>query len=248
MSIQPSKPVPPPHGGQVCLPASELATLYPDWEENPASPWRVLKITAEFVQGFDFLKKVGLAATFFGSARFGFKDSIYQEATKLAHQLSKAGFAIITGGGPGIMEAANKGAHEAGGASIGLNIQLPREQRINRYVKESRAFEYFFSRKVMLSFASEVYIYFPGGFGTVDEFYEIITLIQTKKIKPIPVILVNKEFWTPLVEWMKKKMFEENHAIRKQDMDIYHLVDNADDALVAIKQLTKKMKERPEKS
>lgn len=223
----------------ICLPAHELAEFMDEYH-NDVSPWRIFKIMAEFVEGFEFLKKYKLAATIFGSARMGFDHDIYKEATRLAHKLSKKGFAIITGGGPGIMEAANKGAYEAGGTSAGINIQLPKEQRTNGYVKESAAFHYFFTRKVMLSFASEVYIYFPGGFGTLDEFFEIITLVQTKKVKSIPVVLVNREYWTPLLAWIERDVFKKNHAIDKEDMKIYHLVDTADEAYDLILTLMKK--------
>jgi uncharacterized protein (TIGR00730 family) len=203
--------------------------------------WRIFKIMAEFVSGFEFIGKYKKAVTFFGSARSGFGDKVYQEVTKLAHDLSKDGFAVISGGGPGVMEAANRGAYEAGGKSVGINIKLVNgvgTERRNKYVKEAESFEYFFIRKTMLSFASQVYIFFPGGFGTLDELFEIITLIQTKKIKPIPVILVNKEYWLPLLDWIDKTIYRDNKAIDKDDIDIYHLVDNADEAFKIIKKLT----------
>ncbi|MBU1164389.1 TIGR00730 family Rossman fold protein [Patescibacteria group bacterium] len=204
--------------------------------------WRIFKIMGEFVTGFEFLQQYGLAATFFGTARCRKETKIYKEATKLAKELAKMGFAIITGGGPGIMEAANKGAVEAKGDSVGLNIQLPNEQRINPYVKESRAFHYFFTRKVMLSYASEVYIFFPGGFGTLDELYEILTLIQTRKICKIPVILVDKDFWQPLVEWMYGRLYRQDKAIDKEDLNLFKVVDNADEALKLIKKVIKSKK------
>lgn len=133
------------------------------------------------------------------------------------------------------MEAANRGAYEAGGKSVGINIQLPLEQRINPYVKESIAFNYFFVRKLMLSYASEVYIFFPGGFGTLDEFFEMITLIQTKKSHPVPVILVDKKYWQPLLKWIDKVVYSKYNAIDKQDMDIYYLADDADEAFSLVK-------------
>ena len=204
--------------------------------------WRIFKIMGEFVNGFEFLRRYGVAVTFFGTARCVTRDKIYKEAEKLAHQLSKMGFAVITGGGPGIMEAANKGAHKAGGKSVGLNIQLPFEQRINKWVKESRAFHYFFTRKVMLAYASEVYIFFPGGYGTLDELYEILTLIQTKKISKIPVILVNKEYWDPLTGWMEKELYKKYKSIDKEDLELFCLVDDAQEALVLIKKLIKEGK------
>jgi len=162
---------------------------------------------------------------------------MYQEACKLGSLLAKAGFAIITGGGPGIMEAANKGALEAGGRSAGINIQLINKQSTNKYVKESVAFSYFFIRKVMLAFASEVYIFFPGGFGTLDELFELTTLIQTKKIRPIPIILVDKEYWIPLLTWIEQELYRKRGAIAKEDMKIHCLVDNAQEAFDYIEQI-----------
>lgn len=203
------------------------------------SSWRIFKIMGEFVSGFEFLKQYDLAVTFFGTARCTSNSKIYKETVKLAKGLSKMGFAIITGGGPGIMEAANKGAFLVKGNSIGLNIQLPFEQRINRYVKESRAFHYFFTRKVMLAYASELYIFSPGGYGTLDELFEILTLIQTKKICKIPVILVGKEYWTPLLDWVNDTLYKKNKAIDKADMELYHLVDDAEEAIELVKDLIK---------
>ena len=208
-------------------------------EEGEVSPWRIFKIITEFVKGFEFLKKLDKAATIFGTARCRPTDPLYHEAHALAYQLAKAKFAVITGGGPGVMEAVNKGAKDAHGKSIGINIQLPHEQRTNPYVTQSESFNYFFTRKVMLSFASEVYIFFPGGFGTLDEFYEIVTLVQTQKITPIPVVLVGKEFWSPLLKWMEEAMYKKNKAISKKDMTTYHLVDSADEAFRLIKRLVK---------
>jgi hypothetical protein len=193
-------------------------------------PWRVFKIMSEFVEGFEVIQKYALAATFFGSTRASFDSSIYQAATELAGKLAKRGFAVITGGSAGIMEAANKGAYEAGGASIGLNIRLETSQPMNRYVTEQITFDHFFVRKVMLTFASEVYIYFPGGFGTLDEFFEIVTLVQTAKIKPLPVVLYGKEYWTPFVASFRERLFEKYHAIDERDMDLFKVVDTVDEA------------------
>ena len=217
-------------------PDHRIAKVIEDKDEKISS-WRVFKIMGEFVSGYDFLNNYDLAVSIFGSARRGFKDEIYKEAQTLGYKLAKLGFAVITGGGPGIMEAANRGAHKAGGRSVGINIQLPAEQQVNPYVRETIGFNYFFVRKLMLSFASEVYIFFPGGFGTLDELFELLTLIQTGKSKRIPIILVNREFWTPLLSWIKNQVLKKNNAISKEDTEIYSLVDTADEAFLLIKKL-----------
>lgn len=221
--------------GEICLPISRVEEMLKAHADE-VSPWRIFKIMAEFVTGFEFLSRYGKAISFFGTARCKPEDEIYKEATKLAHLLANEGFAIITGGGPGIMEAANKGAKEAGGKSLGLNIQLPHEQRINAYVTESTSFHYFFTRKVMLAFSSQIYVYFPGGFGTLDEFFEVVTLVQTKKVSPVPIILVNKEYWEPLLAWVESTLLEKHQAIAGSDMNIYHLVDSAEEAFTYIKE------------
>ncbi len=198
--------------------------------DDAIQSWRIFRIMSEFVNGFEILRKYGTAATFFGSARCGAGDYVYKDAENLAAKLAKSGFAIITGGGPGVMEAANVGAFKVGGKSVGLNIKLPMEQKLNPYVTESESFHFFFSRKVMLSFASEVYVYFPGGFGTMDELFEIMTLIQTKKITKIPVVLYDKRYWSPLLEFFKKSMLKEYKTINKEDLEIFHVVDSVDEA------------------
>lgn len=204
-------------------------------EDNPIDSWRIFKIMSEFVEGFEMIRKYEKAATFFGSARSGLDDKRYKEATELAGRLSKDGFTVITGGGSGIMEAANRGAFQAGGRSVGLNIELPTEQKLNPNVHESMPFHYFFTRKVMLSFASDVYIYFPGGFGTLDEFFELLTLVQTKKIKRIPIILYGKDFWSPLIEWFESNLVGKFKTIDKKDLDLFYLVDTVDEAYEEIK-------------
>lgn len=221
---------------QICFTGpriEEVLQLVPEGIERE----RMNKIVEEFQRGFHFLRDFELAASFFGSSRAKAEDQDYKEAVKLASLLAKDCFAIITGGGPGIMEAANKGALEGGGRSAGINIQLPDEQQTNRYVKESVAFYYFFIRKVMLAFASEVYIFFPGGFGTLDEMFELVTLVQTKKIKPIPIILIDKAYWTPLLAWIENELYATRGAIGKQDMTIYHLVDDAEEAFALISRM-----------
>jgi uncharacterized protein (TIGR00730 family) len=192
--------------------------------------WRIFRIMAELVAGFELLRKHGLAATFYGSARCGAGEEVYKQAEELAARLAKGGFTIITGGGPGVMEAANVGAFKVGGKSIGLNIELPMEQRLNPYVTETEKFHFFFTRKVMLAFASEVYIYFPGGFGTLDELFEMVTLIQTKKISKIPVVLYGKKFWAPLLEWIDQSLAKKYGTISRDDIDLLHVVDSVDEA------------------
>lgn len=224
--------------GQICLPAATLGKLMNLPPERVGS-MRLTRITQELANGFHFLKQYGKSATFFGSARCVAGDKHYEEAKKLASMLSEDDFAIITGGGPGIMEAANKGATEAGGQSAGINIQLDHTQNVNPYVKKSISFHYFFARKVMLAFASEVYVFFAGGFGTLDEFFEMVTLVQTRKIDPIPIILVGKEYWNPLLKWIKQDVYEKRENIDKEDMKIYRLVKDAKEARKVIKKLVK---------
>lgn len=211
-----------------CRVVNEL--LDPRGNDGAIQSWRVFRIMSEFVQGFELLRNYGLAATFWGSARIQPTEPYYKAAEELAAKLAKKGFTIISGGGPGIMEASNVGAFKVGGNSIGLNIQLPFEQKLNPYTTESLNFDFFFSRKVMLTFASEVYVYFPGGFGTLDEFFEIITLIQTKKIEKVPIVLYGKDFWEPLIAFFEKSLLKKHKTISKEDLDLFHLVDSVEDA------------------
>ncbi len=199
-------------------------------EDDAVQSWRVFRIMSEFVDGFDTLRKYSTAATFFGSARLRPGEPMYKNAERLAALLARDGYAIITGGGPGIMEAANVGAFKVGGKSVGLNIQLPTEQKLNPYVTESKQFHYFFSRKVMLSFASEVYVYFPGGFGTLDELFEIVTLVQTGKISRIPIVLYGKDFWTPLLSYIKEVCIKKYETVSPEDLDMLKLVDSVEEA------------------
>jgi len=211
---------------QNCRVMSDLLEVNGDAVES----WRVFRIMSEFVAGFELLRRHGLAVSVFGSARTKVGDPYYKAAEELGAKLAKKGFAVITGGGPGIMEAANVGAFKVGGKSIGLNIKLPMEQKLNPYVTETETFEFFFSRKVMLAFASEVYVYFPGGFGTMDELFELMTLIQTKKIEPIPIVLYGKEFWDPLVGFFKNELLKKHKTISKEDLDLFMVVDSVDEA------------------
>lgn len=207
-----------------------------------ATPWKVFTIMSEFVNGFEFLRHHKKAVTIFGSARSGFPEAIYRDARVLSHRLAKDGFAVITGGGPGIMEAANRGAYDAGGTSVGLNIKLKHTQHINHYVTESEDFTYFFARKTMLSLASQICIFFPGGYGTLDELFDILTLIQTEKIPRIPVILVNKSFWAPLLLWIHEYLYRKNRAVERKDMDLYYTADDADEAYRLIRRLIREKK------
>ncbi len=203
---------------------------------------RLIKIMNEFVNGYKFIRHYKKAVSIFGSARMSLDKRVYKDAHKLGYELAKAGFAVITGGGPGIMQAANEGALKFGGESVGLNIHLPNEQRINPYVNESTSFHYFFTRKVMLASVSQVYVFFPGGFGTMDELFEMLTLIQTKKVAPIKVILVNKKFWTPMISWINTTIYGHNKAIGKSDLNLFNLVDNADEAMVLVNQMVSQKK------
>ncbi|MFA6407978.1 MAG: TIGR00730 family Rossman fold protein [Candidatus Paceibacterota bacterium] len=197
---------------------------------NKIESWRIFKIMSEFVEGFDIIRRYTLSATFFGSARTSPEDESYKHASLLAGRLAKKGFAVITGGSSGIMQAANEGAFNAGGDSIGLNISLPQAQGYNKFLTDRFVFDHFFVRKVMLTFASEVYIYFPGGFGTLDEFFEIVTLVQTKKIRKVPIVLVGKKYWEPVLALIDKTLYQEFAAIDEVDRSLYTLVDSVDEA------------------
>ena len=204
--------------------------LDPGGQDGAIQSWRVFRIMSEFVQGFELLRNYDLAATFWGSARLTPDNEYYKAAEELAAKLAKKGFAVISGGGGGIMEASNVGAFKVGGKSIGLNIELPFEQKLNPYTTDSLTFKYFFSRKVMLTFSSEVYVYFPGGYGTLDEFFEIVTLIQTKKIERIPVILYGRDFWQPMLTWFEKDLVKKHKTISKEDLDLFYVADSVEDA------------------
>lgn len=236
------------------LPASKLPVFEEPGDFRSSMQWRILRIVSEFVDGWQFLGDIKpKSVTMFGSARFAEKSQWYKEARKLGKLLATEGFDVITGGGPGIMEGGNRGAHEANpkhdqsmGESIGLNIQLPYEQRINPYVQDGMGFYYFFIRKVMLAYASAAYVYFPGGFGTLDELFEVIDLIQNGRIdKSIVVVLIGKEYWHDLLGWMELYMQKQYKFIKKEDLHSFELVDTAEEAFEVIK---KKSKIQPEKS
>src|SRR5438874_2473935 len=195
--------------------------------------WRVLRIMGEFVNGFDTLAEVGAAVTIFGSARVRPDNPMYANAEQLARMLSEKGFAVITGGGPGIMEAANKGAKEAGGMSIGCNIELPFEQGTNAYVDVAINFRYFFVRKTMFVKYSEAFVIFPGGFGTMDELFEALTLIQTDKVQNFPLILFGTEYWKGLIDWIKGTMLAER-KIGAEDLKLLIMTDSVEEACQTI--------------
>jgi len=204
--------------------------------------WRVFRIMSEFVQGFELLREHDLAITFWGSARTNPTDKYYKDAEALAAKFAKDDFTIISGGGPGIMEASNVGAFKVGGKSVGLNIKLPFEQVLNPYTTQSLNFDFFFSRKVMLAFASEAYVYFPGGFGTLDEFFEIITLIQTKKIERLPVVLYGKTYWEPLIRFFEQTLIKEFKTISSEDLELFVVVDTIDEAYKYVTKEVRKIK------
>lgn len=200
-----------------------------DYQHDPT--WRIFRIMSEFVEGFSFLARIQSSVTFFGSARLRETHPYYQKARDLGRLLAERGYTIVTGGGPGVMQAGNQGACDANGESVGLNIQLPHEQRTNPYVRQSITFHYFFSRKVMLDFSAEAYIFFPGGFGTLDEFFELVTLVQTGKIsRDAPIILIGAEFWRPLTQWIETTLLGAFKTIGPQDITLWRLTDDLNEA------------------
>jgi hypothetical protein len=198
--------------------------------------WRLFRILGEFVEGVESLHDVGPAVTIFGSARIRPDDPVYQTAERLAELFAKAGFAVITGGGGGVMEAANKGAAKGGGPSVGLNIKLPFEQAPNPYADLKLEFKYFFVRKVMFIKYAAAYIALPGGFGTLDEVFEVMTLIQTKRVKPFPIILVGSDYWSGLLSWIQSRL-KEAGLISPEDMDIIQLIDDPEKVVAAVKRI-----------
>lgn len=207
------------------------------WDETiTKDSWMVFKVMAELVEGYEKLSKIGPCVSIFGSARLKPEDPYYQMAVEIAEKITQLGFGIITGGGPGIMEAGNKGAKQGGGRSIGLNIDLPFEQHFNPYIDRSYSmnFDYFFVRKVVFVKYSQGFVVMPGGFGTLDELSEAMTLIQTKKIGRFPIVLVGSEFWGGLLDWFRNTLLK-NGMIAEKDLELYRVVDTADDAVAHIK-------------
>ncbi|MDP3244468.1 MAG: TIGR00730 family Rossman fold protein [bacterium] len=202
---------------------------------NFRDSWRIFRIMSEFVEGYEFLAGLKKEVTIFGSARLSEDNHYYKVAQELGKLLGKHGFTTITGGGPGIMEAANKGAAQTGGESVGLNIQLPFEQRINPYVKKSVAFFYFFTRKVMLTSPANAFVFFPGGFGTLDEFFEVVDNMDRGYMPTSPVVMVGKEFWQPLVDFLRKKSSREVGSVGEKIIGSWHLVETAAEAFAFIK-------------
>ena len=216
-----------------------LGSAEPSYDFTQSDPWRVFRIMGEFVEGFDTLAKVGPAVAVFGSARVPPDHPQYLAAERTGHLLAEAGFAVITGGGPGIMEAANKGARDSGGLSIGCNIELPFEQGTNAYVEVAINFRYFFVRKTMFVKYSEAFIIFPGGFGTMDELFEALTLIQTGKIRDFPVVLFGTDYWGGMIDWIRRVMLEEG-KISTNDVSLLFATDSPEEAVRVILEAPRK--------
>ena len=208
-----------------------------DWNESKTNDsWSIFKIMGEFVQGFETLQRIGPCISIYGSARMAEDSVVYNQSREVARQLSARGYGIITGGGPGVMEAGNRGAHDAGGTSVGLNIELPFEQHNNPYIDPDKSidFDYFFVRKVMFVKYSQGFVVMPGGFGTLDELFEALTLVQTSKVEPVPIILFDSSFWSGLVDWMRNTLFERYQTIGATDPDFFHVVDTPEEVVQVI--------------
>lgn len=219
-----------------------------DWNEiKSADSWVIFKVMAEFVEGFDKLAKIGPCVSIFGSARTKPDNPYYVIAEEIAAKLVRHGYGVITGGGPGIMEAGNKGAYEQGGKSVGLNITLPFEQHSNIYIDQDKNinFDFFFVRKVMFVKYSQGFIVLPGGFGTLDELFEALTLIQTKKIGRFPIILVGRSYWSGLIDWIKNTMLEEQGNINAEDLKLFSIVETPDEAVRVIDEFYSKYLLKP---
>lgn len=203
-------------------------------ENTSEETWRIFRIMAEFVEGFDVMSRLGPAVAVFGSARTRPTAPSYRLGVELGRKLAQAGFVVITGGGGGIMESAHRGAAHVGGTTVGLNIVLPHEQKPNPYIDIEVDFDYFFVRKVMFVKYSVAIVCLPGGFGTLDEFFESMTLLQTQKTPPSPVILMGKKYWQPLIRWVKNTVLDEYHAISPEDLDLFRITDDPDEAVDVI--------------
>lgn len=215
------------------LPPNDFSEFYGISAEEP---WRVFRIMSEFIDSFETMAKHNRLVSVFGSARTKPEDPVYQDCVRLGELLTDGGYGVLTGGGPGIMEAANRGAWNKNGDSVGLNIKLPMEQHPNTYQSESLDFRYFFVRKVcFLKYAVGIVVY-PGGFGTLDEFSEALTLIQTSKVRTVPLVAVGKEYWGPLFDWFRTTMLRDR-MINEDDLNLFHVADNADDAFNFIKRI-----------
>ncbi|MFN3917337.1 MAG: TIGR00730 family Rossman fold protein [Flavobacteriales bacterium] len=219
-----------------------------DWNQIKTNDsWAIFKIMSEFVEGYEKLARIGPCVSIFGSARTQESNKYYKLAEEIAFLLTQSGYGIITGGGPGIMEAGNRGANRGGGTSVGLNIDLPFEQTSNPYIDNDKLinFDYFFVRKVMFVKYAQGFIVLPGGFGTLDELFEALTLIQTQKIGKFPIILVGKSFWDGLLDWIKKSLLEEESNISVEDLNLFKLVDTAEEAVIEINKFYGKYLHKP---
>ena len=218
------------------------------WTEMKSSnSWLTFKIMGEFVSGFEQMGMIKPCVSIFGSARTKPTDRYYDETVEIAEKIVKQGFGVITGGGPGLMEAANKGAQQGDGTSVGLVIELPFEQEINPYIDKDKHinFDYFFVRKVMFIKYAQAFVVMPGGFGTLDELFEALTLIQTEKIKKFPIVLFGSDFWSGLIDWIKKTLLEEYHNVSPEDLDLIKIVDDVDEAVKHVSQFHTKRKFTP---
>ncbi len=219
-----------------------------DWNDiKAADSWQIFKIMSEFVEGFEKMSRIGPCVSIFGSARTKVDNPYFKLAEEIAFKLTREGYGVITGGGPGIMEAANKGAKAGGGKSVGLNIELPFEQSSNQYVDNDKNvnFDYFFVRKTIFLKYSQGFIAMPGGFGTLDELFEAITLIQTNKVAHFPIIWVGKNYWGGLFNWVRETMLLQEHNINEKDLDLFKIVDTADEAVAIINEFYSKYLLKP---